>query len=264
MDVLEGGGDDPLDRNASLNPKSVLFQVLSTGKVKSELSIFFTVMAQRGTAISLFLGHSGYMASDRNQAIHEWLKDSKADFLIQCDEDMVPPLDITKMAEWKKDIVSCVYLYGGDRGPTVGACGLEGEPVFPIQKGEPQLKEVAWIGTGCYCISRPAAEHLIERNGQVFEFDFDERGGKKTGCDVFMCRKAREHGLKVWLDRGMISGHVKSATWTPHPENGMLTFQPWGSYWNGDNIPLGVKDIEPLPELIRDITEDAYVNRGEV
>jgi len=257
VDLRQGGESNPV------NPKNILFQVLSTGSIKAELAIFFTVMAQRGAAVSLFLGHSGYMASDRNQGISEWLDQGDSEYLIQCDEDMVPPMNVLELASWEKDITSLVYLFAGQGGPTIAASGLNGnEPVFPILEGEERLIEVAWVGTGCYCIKRSAALKMIEKQGQVFLFDFIERGHKGRGCDVFMCRKAREHGLKVWLDRGLIAGHVKSATWAPDPSSAILTFQPWGSYWNGDKIPTRTQEIEPLSDLIGDVLPHVHERTG--
>ncbi len=243
--------DRPKERPKG-NP-SVVFQVLSTGRLRGELALLMMYLVKNHYPVSLHFGRSGYMACDRNSGILEWLNNTDAEYLIQCDEDMISPTDILRLATRGKDIVAASFLYIGDRGPTVAARGLDdaaGNPTapFPPTDGEDPMIEVEWIGTGVYCISRNAAEKMIKEYGKVFDFDILEDGLIGQGCDVFMCRNARKIGLEVWLDRSLIVGHSKVQTWTPTQE-GDLTYQKWGTLWRGVRVPRDPSDKVPINEL---------------
>ena len=234
---------------------SVVFQVLSTGEMRGELALLMMYLVKNKYPVSLHFGRSGYMACDRNSGILEWLNNTDAEYLIQCDQDMIAPIDILRLATHKKDICAASFLYIGDTGPTVAARGLDipgggVEVPFPPMDGAPILQEVEWTGTGVYCISREAAEKLIEKEGMVFKFDVKEDGLVGQGVDVFMCRRAREHGLEVWLDRSLIVGHSKVQTWAPTLV-GELTYQKWGTLWRGAEVPRDPSEKVPMNELFQ-------------
>lgn len=232
---------------------NVLFQVLSTGNIRAELAVYFTTLAQQGATVSIFLGHSGYMPSDRNNAINKWLDRGTEQYIVQCDQDMIPPVDVLKMTRHKKDFVGCSYLCGSDRGPMLAAAPLLGTntPAFPkASPSDPDLVEVEWVGTGCYSLSRDAALRMkAAQGGRVFDFEFTEDGSKKTGVDILLCRRMREIGMKVWLDRGCVAGHAKAMSWAPSAD-GRLKCLPWGTYWAGDEVPEAKTDRIPISELL--------------
>ncbi len=234
---------------------SVVFQVLSTGRLRGELALLMMYLVKNKYPVSLHFGRSGYMACDRNSGIIEWLDNTDAEYLIQCDEDMICPTDIIRLATYGKDIIAASFLYIGDHGPTVAAKGIEdaeGNPTipFPPREGDRTLIEVEWTGTGVYCISRTAAEKLIAEEGMVFKFDVGETGLVGQGVDVFMCRRARALGLEVWLDRSLIVGHSKVQTWTPTID-GALTYQKWGTLWRGTEVPRDPSQKIPINELFQ-------------
>ncbi len=250
-------GDAERDLPKSL-PKgrlSVVFQILSTGELRGELSLLMMYLVKNHYPVSLHFGRSGYMACDRNSGILEWLNNTDSEYLIQCDQDMISPTDILRLATYGKDICAASFLFIGDHGPTVAARGLadaDGNPTapFPPGDGDAPLIEVEWIGTGVYCISRTAAKKMIKEYGMVFDFDIKEDGLIGQGCDVYMCSRARKIGLEVWLDRSLIVGHSKVQTWAP-TQDGSLTYQKWGTLWRGVNVPRDPTQKIPINELFQ-------------
>jgi hypothetical protein len=211
------------------------------------------------------------MPVDRNEGILQWLDGGSERYLIQCDEDSVPPLNVLDLTRTNQHLVGTTYLCTSDRGFMIAAKGInepcldcKGEEceacegnglivprVFPKEDPkEPDLMEVDWIGTGCYLISRKLAEDLITREGHVFRFHMDERGRKKEGVDVDMCRRARKLGYTVYLHRGLITGHVKSSTWAPS-KSGQLLQIPWGCYWEGADVPANAAERKPINDIIK-------------
>ena len=253
----------------------VLFQIISCGTMRAELAAFFAYMTASGHSISVFLGHRGYMPMDRNEAIHEFLAGDE-DILIQCDEDMIPPLTVLDMAKHGVDICGVLYLCGSDRGPMIAvkafdiACECKGKDkeckecdgggiatpeVYPVKEGEPSLLEVDWVGTGCYVITREAALKMIATHGRVFDFCWSNKGGKLRGVDVDMGHRAREAGLKVYCDRREVAAHSKGGNWAP-TKTGQLVLLPWGSYWAHDEIPTCASERKPLPEVMQQIVKE--------
>jgi hypothetical protein len=254
---------------------TTLFQVLSTGRVRAELTLFYALMAKQHTNVSVFLGHSGYIATDRNAAVNTWLKTGE-DVLIQCDEDMVPPMNVLELVDsmGDYDIMSTVYLCGSDSGPMVAAksfnktchCGGKNEGcsqcagegifaprVYPPNEGDPYIIPVEWVGTGCYAIKRSAAEAMKEKYGKVFDVDFAEDGSKRTGTDVFMCKQAREIGLKIGINRQMVCGHAKGSTWVPARDNVGIVMPPWGTYWLNDNVPTCAAQRRSVDDIMKEV-----------
>ena len=232
----------------------ILFQILSTGSMRSELQYISMLCAKRGAATGIVYGHRGYMAKSRNAALNTFLK-GDCDVLIQCDEDVIPPLNILDITRWRKPIVGTIALYANERGPTPNfkpISPLTQADLMPIPAGDVPLVEVAWIGTGCYSITRAAAEHMVKTYVKAFAHDDQPDGSEGMGVDVFMCYRAREAGLSVWLDRSLLCGHSKEMTWAP-TKDGQLAILPYGSMWVGDNVPKDGNARKSYSELLAEM-----------
>ena len=230
---------------------NVLFQILSTGDIRAELLHVAMVVSKAGANVGIVFGHRGYMANSRNAAINTFLK-TNADVLVQCDQDVIPPLNILDILKWRKPIVGTIALCAGEKGPRVnfGALpGLKQTDIFPKPDGESPLVEVAWIGTGCYTITREACETMIAKYDSVFAYDSHPDGSCRTGVDVFMSQRARAVGLPIWIDRSLLCGHNKDMIWAPTKDAG-LSILPWGSMWVGDDVPIDGDHRKSLGELL--------------
>lgn len=240
-----------------------LFQILSTGGIRAELLYLGMLCAKRGADVGVVFGHRGYMANSRNSAIQTFLE-SPCDVLVQCDEDVIPPLNILDIIQHRKGIVGTVALYAGESGPRPNFAPLTGSQadLMPLKEGDIPLVEVLWIGTGCYSITREAALHMIEKYGAVFAQDTKPDGTIGKGVDVFMCHRAREAGLNIFLDRKMLCGHNKDMIWAP-TKDGELVILPWGSMWVNDDVPKDGDGRKSYGELLQQMgfKNDAGITR---
>lgn len=207
---------------------------------------------------SVHFGHEGYIASDRNNGIYFWLENDNSEYFIQIDEDMIPPIDIWRLAESvdaEHPLVAAPYLFVGDQGFTVSGQTLDATPVLPGAG----LQEVEWFGTGVWATSRAAMIKMAQAEGSIVKFDVNEKGAKRRGSDVFLCTRARSLGLRCWLNRDFIAGHRKGPTFAPLA-NGEVATLPWGTFWEGADVPA---DYTAKRE-IRDIFSAVVKKYGKV
>ena len=184
----------------------VFYQVLSTGSMRAEHLHVGMLCSKRGALVGVAFGHRGYMANSRNMAIQAFLK-TDADVLIQCDEDVIPPLNILNLAAHGKSLIGTIALHASNTGPSVNSAPLPGDgPTFPMERGDSPLRKVAWFGTGCYSITRQLAEDMIAAYGAMFHQENTKDGLRAAGVDVVMCRRARMIGHDAWIDRSMVCG----------------------------------------------------------
>ena len=236
--------------------RDTTIQCLTTGKVAADMMLLWEVYSRLGADLAVFYGHSGYIASDRSSACMWWLEKKSTRKLIQLDEDMLPPVDMLKLAlkldEPDVDLVFAPYLYLGDRGLTLSAATLdETAPML----SEPGLLEVAWGGTGMWAAKRETLLKIRAAEGAIIKFEIDEDGRKKRGTDVFFCARARALGMRVWLDRDLIAGHRKGPVWVPHPD-GSISSLPWGKFWRGREVPRTHTDATKLTELVAEFVQE--------
>lgn len=226
----------------------VFYQVLSTGSMRAEHLHVGMLCSKRGALVGVAFGHRGYMANSRNMAIQAFLR-TDSDVLIQCDEDVIPPLNILNLAAHGKDLIGTIATHASSVGPAVNSAPLPGDgPTFPMERGDDPLRKVAWFGTGCYSITRAFAEKMIAAYGAVFHQENTKDGLRGAGVDVVMCRRARMLGIDAWIDRSMICGHNKDLIWAPTAD-GELAILPWGSMWISDEVPVDGLHAKSLDEL---------------
>jgi hypothetical protein len=214
-----------------------------------------------GLHLSIHFGHDGYIASDRNNAIYHWLENETTSKLVQIDEDMIPPVDIWRLADsidGEHHMVAAPYLFVGDKGFTISGEALDRKAVLPGAG----LVEVGWFGTGAWATSRSAMEKMSAAEGAIVKFDVDELGRKRRGSDVYFCVRARALGFRTWINRDFVAGHRKGTTFAPRKDGSVSTL-PWGVFWEGAEVPESGDAKRSINDLLRDVLDKYGVESCE-
>jgi hypothetical protein len=148
--------------------------------------------------------HNNTGVVDARQQIVDHFLSTRADVLVMCDDDVVPP------ANWDR-IASHVIQGRADVCGAVCPVALEGTVLLPnvfrrddnLSKGYKlstdfiemeDLQEVDAVGTGLICIDRRVLEDRKMR--EPFKASFIKGGGE----DVRFCRRAKDARYRVMVD----------------------------------------------------------------
>ena len=145
------------------------------------------------------------LPSLRNQCV-EGAKGYGSKWLMFIDADMVFPDDgIMRLIEHDVDIVGGTYFGKGESHNLMASVSSKDEFYKPIEEWEEgQLMPVTTLGTGFMLIKMHVFDKIKE---PYFNFGANKRGGV-VGEDYTFCEKARLAGFKVFLDTGLLLGHV--------------------------------------------------------
>lgn len=190
-----------------------------------------------GSMMGLFKAHykfgwdiegCGSAARTRNIIAYKFLKANQAPFLIFIDRDMVfTSKDIEKLLGSLKngyDLIAGCYAIHNTMWLTSSGEGGEPEPTL-----DGTIKEVKYLGTGFMGITRTLLERMIVGldlplmhkgdETETYPF-FEEKWFKDPDCgdmwlseDYDFCHKARQVGIKCYLDTGIRLGHIGGALW---------------------------------------------------
>lgn len=180
------------------------------------------------------------IARSRNHLARRFLRDTKAEWSIWIDDDMIPPFGngplwanmtgmkipdkfasfnaITRLVSWKRSIVGAVYFdrwgkgtytAGFDRGIPVR---LPHDTVFPVR----------FMGTGCLLVHRKVYEDIAAKfpetynpnapgNESGFFTELQGKDGRMWGEDESFGWRALQCGHQSFMDLGLICGHVGEA-----------------------------------------------------
>lgn len=133
----------------------------------------------------------------RNFAMQTFL-DRDYDYMIMIDDDTACPKNPIDFCFMGKDLIFCPYIMHKDDTFTVSI----GTDTVGERKG---LQEVTKAGTGCFMISRKAAEKIEKPH---FAFEHDKNGRMTAGEDVYFCEKARKH-FKLYVHWDYFATHEK-------------------------------------------------------
>jgi len=120
------------------------------------------------------------------------------DYLFFVDDDMIfPPDTLDRLLAHNKDIVGGVYMTKYEvQSPVVE---------YLDDKRPAELFECGAIGTGCLLIKTD----VFRKVPQIwFNYIWNDNGSVKMSHDWYFCRKAREHGYKIWADPALSVHHI--------------------------------------------------------
>lgn len=131
----------------------------------------------------------------RQLAIQEAAKGDYSHILM-LDDDMLFPRDLLEgLLERNLPIVGINYARKNPGAATPMACDLEGKVLS--SKGKAGVEEVGWLGFGAILINLDAIK-TIEK--PWFEMRWMEQTQDFMGEDYYFCMKARNHGVKLYID----------------------------------------------------------------
>lgn len=155
--------------------------------------------------------HAGNSAADSKcRAVLWFLQNSKADFLLILDHDVVAPSNLLSLGQRGVDIVAGVYpLFDPTRSMTpydsaFKAC--EGGGYVPFGYGQRGMAEVDAIGGGALCMSRK----VLKEVQPAFMDLYDKYGCVQTSEDIYFCQSAKKMGYAVHADFDVRCDHVKA------------------------------------------------------
>jgi len=170
----------------------------------------------------------GSAARTRNLIAYRYMKANQAPFLIFIDRDMVfTAQDVGKILDSLKngyDLIAGCYAIHSTMWLTSGGEGGESEP-----KLDGTIKEVKYLATGFMGITRNLLEKMVEElklplmhkgdDTTAYPF-FEEKWYNDPDCgdmwlseDYDFCHKARQVGVKSYLDTSIRLGHLGGALW---------------------------------------------------
>jgi hypothetical protein len=152
-----------------------------------------------------FTAHSTYLPDARNIVHSHFVKDSKCEWLMMVDTDVLVPPDIIDrlMAHDKKMVGGWYRMKADPYSPVVydmhdNLFDDKGVPLY-AQRTEPGegLESVDGAGAGVWLMHREIAEALGPKPYHM------EEGGE----DLLLCRKVHELGYETWIDWGCACAH---------------------------------------------------------
>ncbi len=140
------------------------------------------------------------VAYNRNLIVDYFLRSTKCQVLIFCDDDVVPPLSILEVLlpiPEEFGIVGVPYPIADPQSGIPAFCVYEMNDELGIRAADvawnPGVHECDAVATGCVAIPRHVLEHL---GSNCFRFDAHP-GHVFHGEDILFCRDVRNAGWKV-------------------------------------------------------------------
>lgn len=222
--------------------KSVYIAILNQGDIRTELVSWMMYVDRNAQYKIMFdMPSEKPIANNRNQIVERFLK-SGFDYLLQIDDDIVPPYDFLDLVDEDVDIITPLMfahrvLEGGKIGlvplilertnnPTelteedeylqksLGlACPIDDEDkvnynVIGSARGEDYggrgLVECDATGTGAMIVKREVLEDIKAPFLDVFD---DETGKRTLGLDINFCHRAKKKGYRVFVHTDYIASH---------------------------------------------------------
>ena len=145
-----------------------------------------------------FIAVEGYSVDTSRNVLVKEAKSMGADYILWVDSDMILPKDaLVRLLSHGKDIVTGAYAFKDINSQDLIAFSADNKRMnYADING---LTEVGGIGFGC-CLTKTEIFDKIDFPYFVFGEDYGE--------DIYFCKKAREKGLKIYLDPDVKCGHI--------------------------------------------------------
>lgn len=173
--------------------------------------------------VSVNMRHMQPVDANRNEIVKSFLEKEDAKWLLMIDDDIVPPVDILKMAEHDKPVVSAVCTIKKGQVPQPVVLRESGDNFEQINIkdavntiDDDGLLPVDGVGTGCLLIRR---EVLEEMRPPWFKFEYNEYGGLKLGEDLYFSKKCNSEDVDTFVDTTQVTRHYKAVDLTGYAEN---------------------------------------------
>lgn len=204
--------------------KGIYIAILNEGTIRTELATTLMRWQRDGElSIYLFFPADKPIENNRNQIVKDFLAHPECEWLLQIDDDIIPPNDYLNLILHDKDIITGVCF--AMRQNAIVPLILENEEkhmVFKEDEIKPEsdklfnvmkinklegLVEVDSVGTGAILIHRRVFENPAMQK-HPFRTLWNEDGTRKIGQDLQFCRLAKENGYRIWVDTRYVCEHV--------------------------------------------------------
>jgi hypothetical protein len=189
-----------------LKQKKVYLAILNQNTVATELVKALTLIIQED-ANRIVISYSAIkpITHNRNTITQKFLA-SDCDYLMMIDDDIIPPLNIMRLVDFDKDIMSPLMFTRrqGELYPLYLKRKPDGVYDVADYFNDTGLQECDATGTGCIIIKRK----VLETVKHPFENRYDRDGIKTFGQDFNFCEKAKASGFKVWVHLDYVCDHL--------------------------------------------------------
>lgn len=125
------------------------------------------------------------------------------------DDDMAFPSDLFEsLSKHKLPVIAANYS-NKSSDPKPQTHGLDGQPIF--SSGNLGIEEAGWVGFGAVLIELSAIKDIPK---PLFEMRWLEERGTFIGEDYYFCGKVRAHGVKIYINHDIKTGHVGDHIYT--------------------------------------------------
>jgi GT2 family glycosyltransferase len=167
---------------------SVLIAIPTSGRVTAKLVNWLMQFSRFNHQVEIFVSEMRPIEANRRR-IRKVFLEKEFDYLIQIDDDILPPIDLLKIIDNNKPICSA----GVKTIKEIGIISLalketaENEylPLTPTG-----LTECDAVGGGCVCIHRSVLEKV----------DYSFMNENIRAEDFYFCKQAKQNGFTVWYD----------------------------------------------------------------
>lgn len=216
------------------NPYKLYIAILNRGWIRREMvdTVLPAISKTVGVITTLEKLNKTWdhpISSNRNKIVKRFLQTDN-DYLMMCDNDVVPLFNPAEFVFADKDIIGFpAKVRQGDRQLNWVAYirrqdRHEYAPVdFTKVDQEIELLSVDVVGTGCILIHRIVLENIKA----PFHIHFDEDGILTMGTDFAFCERAKDAGFEIFTTPRRVCEHFK--------ELGMLDMQ---SYSDSDGVDI--------------------------
>jgi hypothetical protein len=192
-----------------MNKIKVYLAILNEGTIRSELCRVKDYWQSKGDYdIYLSYPDAKPIEDNRNRIVQNFLK-TDCEWLVQIDDDIVPPLNYLDLILYNKDIITGVcYAYRQDSlVPLILKRSKKNELWENFEcNSEEGLIEVDSVGTGAIIINRRVFTDKLKNH--PFESIWNEDGTRKKGLDLYFCEKAKAEGFEVWCHLKYVCSHI--------------------------------------------------------
>jgi hypothetical protein len=192
-----------------MRKKKIYLAILNEGTIRAELCKVKDYWQSKGD-YDIYLSYpcGKPIESNRNQIVQDFLK-TDCEWLVQIDDDCVPPLNYLDLILYNKDIITGVcYAYRqSSLVPLIlkkqSKSGLWENKECNAAEG---LTEVDSIGTGAIIIHRRVFTTELQKH--PFQSVWNEDGTRKKGQDLYFCEKAKAAGFEIWCHLQYKVSHI--------------------------------------------------------
>lgn len=190
--------------------KKVYIAIPTTGNIRTELLGFLlNIIHTPNYQIKIDTTSFGDTCGNRNLLTNRFLE-SDSEWMMTCDSDIIPPMDILSMIDESKDIISPVNFAwkGSELIPLIMNKVKTGYQInWKLIKSKNNVLKTDAVGLGCCFIHRRVLEKLKKPH---FEFRYDKKGLLNNDDSFYFCDKVRQIGFNIWVDKRYMTSHFST------------------------------------------------------